>query len=124
MSTAGISPFYVTCWQGYTNSNSKVGSRESLRKYLSSIRATGVTWWIEIDLERELSAFARSLACSAGPVHPVVPSVGSLRSSRQDLSRMPKIVEIVKFKPKLRQILVSDFVVAWACIHFNRTVKG
>ena len=80
MSTAGIFPVYVTCWQGYTDSNSKVGSRESLRKYLSSIRATGVTWWIEIDLERELSAFARSLACSAGPVQPVAPSVGSLRS--------------------------------------------
>ena len=83
-----------------------------------------MTWWIEIDLERELSAGARSLACSAGPVHPVAPSVGSLRSSCQDLSRVPKIVEIVQFKPKLRLILVSEFVVAWACLHFNRTVKG
>ena len=61
-------------------------------------------WWIEIDLEREPSAGGPSLACSAGPVQPVESSVRSLRSSRQGLSRMPKIVEFAQCKLKLRPI--------------------
>ena len=74
-------------------------------KSLSLKRATGVRWWIEIDLEREPSAGGPSLACSAGPVHPVESEcVRSLRSSRQGLSRMPKIAEFVQCKPKLRPI--------------------
>ena len=73
-------------------------------KILSLIRATGVKWWIEIDLELEPSAGGPSLACSAGPVHPVESSVGSLHSSHQDLSSRPKIVEFVPGKLKLRTI--------------------
>ena len=73
-------------------------------KFFSLIRATGVKWWIEIDLEREPSAGGPSPACSAGPVHPMESGVRSLCSSRQGLSRMPKIVEFVQCKLKLRPI--------------------
>ena len=55
-------------------------------------------------VDREPSAGGLSLACSSRPVHPVESSVRSLRSSHQGLSRMPKIVEFVQCKLKLRAI--------------------
>ena len=67
---------------------------------------------MEIDLKCERSlvytAGASSLACSAGPVQPVGPGVGSLRLSRQDLFRMPNIGEFVQFKPKLVSLYTSN----------------
>ena len=66
-------------------------------------------WRMEIDLERELRPEMPSLACSAGPAHLVDSSLGSSCSSRQGLSRMPKIMTIVPGKLKLRPIQGKEF---------------
>ena len=73
-------------------------------KQFNFIRARKVEWRMEIDLKCEPHAETPSLACSAGQVHLVDSSLGSSCSSRQGLSRVPKMMTIVPRKLKLRPV--------------------